>query len=245
MPITHHGDDHGHAHAAGHAAVAKHDDHAHHEHGHGSHFHPHAPGWAINTVLSILAVCSILAAGLYLRGDHGGWVASMVHHSTAVRPEAHAAAHAGAVQAALHAAAHGTFLGMDPHAVMYYVSAAIGLTGIGIAFSALPRTHHRRSQPRRRPRRRPGPHRRRRPAQVVCRRGVRLPHPHAPVGPGPHLPSHRQARRRRTRRPLWGRLPRLLGKTIRPAQSGVLHGYALGMAGGLAVILLIVLLVVT
>ena len=39
---------------------------------------------------------------------------------------------------------------------------------------------------------------------------------------------------------LFGFLPRLLGWSIRPSQSGILHGYALGTAGGLAVLLLIV-----
>lgn len=46
------------------------DDHAHDDgHGHDDkHFHPHAPGWAINTVLAILAVASIAATGLYFVG---------------------------------------------------------------------------------------------------------------------------------------------------------------------------------
>jgi NADH-quinone oxidoreductase subunit L len=40
-----------------------------------------------------------------------------------------------------------------------------------------------------------------------------------------------------------GWLPRAIGRTLRPSQSGELHGYAAGMAGGLAVLILIVLLV--
>jgi NADH:ubiquinone oxidoreductase subunit 5 (subunit L)/multisubunit Na+/H+ antiporter MnhA subunit len=39
---------------------------------------------------------------------------------------------------------------------------------------------------------------------------------------------------------LAGWLPSALGNRLRPAQNGVLHSYALGMAGGLALILLVV-----
>lgn len=42
---------------------------------------------------------------------------------------------------------------------------------------------------------------------------------------------------------LFGYLPRLLGRGAQPGQSGVLHGYALSMAGGVGVILFIVVLV--
>jgi hypothetical protein len=42
-----------------------------------------------------------------------------------------------------------------------------------------------------------------------------------------------------------GAAPRSAGRTIRPTQSGELHGYALGMAGGVAVLLIIVILVAT
>jgi len=37
-----------------------------------------------------------------------------------------------------------------------------------------------------------------------------------------------------------GRLPRSIGQALRPSQSGELHGYAVGMAGGIVVLLLIV-----
>ncbi len=42
---------------------------------------------------------------------------------------------------------------------------------------------------------------------------------------------------------LVGWLPRSVGAAIRPSQSGQLHGYAVGMAGGIAVLILIVLMV--
>ncbi|MEM1186303.1 MAG: NADH-quinone oxidoreductase subunit L [Planctomycetota bacterium] len=57
-------------------------DHADDHETHG--FHPHAPGWAMNLVLVVLASGSILAAGLYFvnKKDHG-WAGSMVHQSSA------------------------------------------------------------------------------------------------------------------------------------------------------------------
>jgi hypothetical protein len=43
---------------------------------------------------------------------------------------------------------------------------------------------------------------------------------------------------------LFGFLPRVFAWIIRPSQSGVLQGYAVSMAGGLAVILFVVLVLV-
>ena len=68
-------DDHGeeHAHDAG-----QHGDH------HADHFHPHAPGWAINTVLAILAACSIASRPARTSSAATtAWVGEMVHHSSA------------------------------------------------------------------------------------------------------------------------------------------------------------------
>ncbi|MCC6427847.1 MAG: NADH-quinone oxidoreductase subunit L [Phycisphaerales bacterium] len=231
-------DDHGHDHD-GHDAHGHGDAHAgSHGHGHGhaaTHdFHPHPPQWAINTVLATLSVLSIAAAGLYFMGPHGGWVAKMIEHSTAALPHAHE----GAGERA-----HGSFLGMDPHKVMYYVSAIVGTVGILIAFYLhfMGRTTAAHSR-----------------ADALA------------SGLGPIAKA---AQRKwyvdeiydfLIVKPLWviahichlidkllvdglvdlfGWLPRLLGRTIRPAQSGVLHGYAIGMAGGVVVVLLIVLLV--
>jgi NADH-quinone oxidoreductase subunit L len=42
---------------------------------------------------------------------------------------------------------------------------------------------------------------------------------------------------------LFGMVPRMLGWSIRPSQSGVLQGYAAAMVGGVAVLLLVVLVV--
>ncbi|HLP84764.1 MAG TPA: hypothetical protein VK157_10485, partial [Phycisphaerales bacterium] len=43
---------------------------------------------------------------------------------------------------------------------------------------------------------------------------------------------------------LFGALPRWAGKALRPIQSGEMHGYAVGMAGGVAVLLILVVLLV-
>ncbi|MDX9910527.1 MAG: NADH-quinone oxidoreductase subunit L [Phycisphaerales bacterium] len=256
-----HGDAHGHDHGAhSHDAHGAHDDH------HAGEFHPHAPGWAINTVLTVLAVASILAAGVYFvnKPDHG-WVGSMVHDSTAhyVSPFAH---HEAAADGAGHDAAHGhaadghgehatghgdehaaahagTFLGMNPHEVMYYVSGVVGFLGIGAAFGLhyLGRTTAARSK-----------------ADDL------LPL----LGPIPRWAQNKwyvdELYDFLVRIPLWvashilhvidkllvdglvnlfGWLPRAFGSIVRPSQSGVLHQYALGMAGGLAVLMVIVLVV--
>src|SRR5206468_12717805 len=87
-------------------------------------FHPHAPGWAINLVLIILALGTFGALALNFVGPHaghGGWAAGMVEASTA----------RGVAE---NEAGRGTFLGFDPHAVMYYISAVVGLIGIAIAW---------------------------------------------------------------------------------------------------------------
>ncbi|MFN0133512.1 MAG: NADH-quinone oxidoreductase subunit L [Phycisphaerales bacterium] len=249
-----------------------HGDHSHghaHDSEHG-HFHPHPPGPAINFVLVALAVATFAVIPLAFMGEHGGWVGKMVHESTAQWPapgEHHAAAdsqhppndpaptlEAGAVAqeaghgaAGAHAASHGghalgTFLGMDPHAVMYYVSGVVGIVGIGIAFSLhlSGRTEAARSK-----------------ADDL------LPM----LGPIPRWAQNKwyvdELYDYLVRTPLWvvshifhlidkllvdglvnlcGLLPRALGSAIRPSQSGVLHGYALAMAGGVAFLLLIVLM---
>jgi NADH-quinone oxidoreductase subunit L len=75
---AHGGDDHG-SHDQGSHGTDAHGHKAHEEHGHAGHghdahaqFHPHAPGWAINTVLAILAIAAIAVIGLRFVGGHGG-----------------------------------------------------------------------------------------------------------------------------------------------------------------------------
>jgi NADH-quinone oxidoreductase subunit L len=209
-----------------------HDDHG--DDDHATEFHPHAPGWAINTVLATLAVASILAAGTYLIGDHGGWVASMIHGSSAN--------YVGAAAFIDSATAHGTFLGMDPHKVMYYVSAVVGFVGIATAFFLhyLGRTTAATSK-----------------ADALL----------AKVGPVARWAQHKwyvdEFYNAVIVVPLRvlshvfhtidrllvdglvnlaGVMPRFLGSKIRPWQNGVLHGYAVGMVGGLALLIAAVVL---
>lgn len=201
--------------------------------GHGEHsdhadFHPHAPGWAINTVLATLAVCSILAMGLYFFGGPGGAVSKLVSLSSA------------AVVPAVNAE-HATLFGQDPHKIMYYVSAAVGALGILVAFML---------------------HYRGRTTAATAKADDLLP----AFGPVATAAQNKwyvdEFYDFLIRRPLLvlahifhtidqilvdglvnlaGYLPRGTGKVLRPSQSGELHGYAIGMAGGLAVLLIIIL----
>ncbi len=215
-------------------------------------FHPHAPGWAINSVLIILALLSFAAIPTYFMypEDHG-WVGHMTHASTAIveSPGAH---HGSELHTDTHGPELGTFLGWDPHVVMYYVSAIVGFVGILIAaFLHGPiglgglmigsRTEAERS-----------------------RADDLLPM----LGPIPKWAQNKwyvdQFYDLILRIPLWvlsnifhifdklvidgfvdmcGKAPQWLAGALRPSQSGQLHGYAAGMAGGLVVILVIVLIV--
>lgn len=234
-----HGDhghgDHGHDAHGDHAHAA---DHGHgHAAGHGSgEFHPHAPGWAINFVLAALTVLSIGAAGLYFLGDHGGWVAKMVHESSANLPAVAHDAHGSEGHA------HGTFLGMDPHKVMYYVSGIVGAVGIIIAF---------------------GLHYLGRKTAATANADKLVPL----LGPIPKLAQGKwfvdEIYDFLIVKPLhlvsivfayvdkllvdglvntFGWIPRAFGSGLRPLQGGNLHGYAVQMAGGVALLLLIVFL---
>ncbi len=252
-------DDHAHDGHDGHGGHG-HDDHGHakHEHKHEAHdFHPHAPGWAINLVLVLLAIASFAVIPLAFKGEHGGWVGEMVSHSSAAWPapgehHAEAAGHAEATHSeGAHAAGAGhtseqmgTFLGMNPHEVMYYVSGAVGFVGIGVAFWL---------------------HLAGRKTAATSRADALLPM----LGPIPKWAQNKwyvdEFYHFLFVRPLWvishifhlidrmlvdglvnlaGILPRALGASIRPSQSGQLHGYAVAMAGGIGLLLLIVLLVV-
>jgi len=117
-----------------------HDEHAEHGHSHpaehGAHeSHPHAPRWAINGVLLLLAVGAI-AAGLpsYLElfAHASNWVQMMIAGSSAAQgaglAQAHGAAHAGSD------AHHGSVLGMDPHTGLAIVGTLASIGGISIAW---------------------------------------------------------------------------------------------------------------
>lgn len=121
-PDQHHGhDDHGHG-GHGHA-------HGGHGQGHGAHahaghgFHPHPPGFRINLVLLVLAAGSILA-GLptYLEKSGGfNWIQRFVQNSSAwmratAGPE------------------HGQILGRDGHGTLFVLATGVVVLGIGLAW---------------------------------------------------------------------------------------------------------------
>jgi len=240
-------DDHGHDHGHG--------DHGHGDHGHGDHgqaravapaakhdhathdFHPHPPGWAVNTVLATLAIASILAAGTYFIK----WVPGLIATASTAIPVAVHAGHEASGHAAAHA--HGTILGMDPHAVMYYVSGVVGAIGIFIAFLL---------------------HYVGRTTAATSKADALLPY----MGPIPRWAQNKwyvdELYEFLVRVPLLvmahvfhlidkliidglvdavGLAPRGAGWSLRPSQGGVLHGYAASMAAGLGLILLLVMLV--
>lgn len=230
-------DVHGHDHANHGDHSHSHDSHkqdTHAEHAHGSesrdtHFHPHAPGWAINTVLILLMVGCCAIIPLAFAGGHGGWVGGMIHSSSAAAlPNAAAAEHAE----------HGSFLGMDPHKVMYYVSGIVGAIGIIAAFvlHLLGRTSaaHARADSINL-----GPLTRGARAKWYVDEiyDILIVKPLYVLAHIFHLIDQYIVDGIVN---LFGAIPRMFGKLIRPTQSGEVHGYALGMAGGLAVILVLV-----
>jgi len=259
----------GDAHATGHGAAVAHGGHG--GGGDGGEFHPHAPGPAINGVLVALALLSFAAIPTYfMHGEEHGWVGHMVHGSSAMvespgggqEPvggaeegdgrDARATGEVAGAPLEGAGAEMGTFLGWEPHAVMYYVSAIVGLAGILIAaFLHGPvgagglllgsRTESARSR-----------------ADGLM----------AMLGPIPRWAQNKwfvdEFYDFLIRTPLWvlanvlhvfdklvidgivdlcGKAPQWLASSLRPSQSGQLHGYAMGMAGGLGVALVIVLIV--
>ena len=225
----------------------------HAEDGQSSHFHPHAPGWAINLVLVILLFAMLGAAGLnFVNKTEHGWVGHMVTASTASDhgaqsealflassvPAGHAVQGGGVDHEATESAeaAHeGSFLGYSPHKVMFYVSSVFGLVGIGIALVL---------------------HYAGRTTAATAKADALLPMLGPIVGWAQHkwyvdefynavivLPlrvlSYVFAMVDRLFVDglvnLAGATPRYVGNKVRPWQNGVLHGYAMGMVGGMGV----------
>ncbi len=197
-------------------------------------FHAHAPGWAINLVLGILLVGSILVAFLYPMH----WADDMIATSTA-----------GGIGAGDHT---GTVLGMDPHKVMYYVSAVFGVTGILIAaflhgpkgLWSLGIGNRSEAETSRADALVPkvGP-----VAHLAERKWLVDELYHATIAMPLRVIAHISHALDRLLVDglvnLFGWLPRLFGRTIRPAQNGLLHSYAIRMVGGVGVVVLLVVLV--
>jgi len=233
------------------------------------HFHPHGPKWAVNGVLGALAALTVAASLLYPIGKHG-WVGQMLHaspthyelpwaHDDSAEDHAaadgdHAAAPADSADSAVSHAAYagldanaglepgGILGGMDPHKVMYYVSAVFGVVGIALAFvfhaPGVGRTnaHQTRLDPIARAIR---------PVSTWAERKWLVDEFY-------HFIIVRPLRLISTIFASidkllidglvegFGKLPRALAAAIRPSQSGVLHAYALRMAGGVAGVLFLV-----
>ena len=279
-PVEYHPGDEAHDHAHGeqhHHDAGQHGDH------HSDHFHPHAPGWAINTVLAILTIASLAASGLYIVGGSSDkhtkhYAETMVMSSTAVfaSPYSEHAFHAsheshddhaddshseddhGTDHASDHAAPiagvgpRGTIdhalempiTGGDPHKMMYYISGVVGVIGIALAWFL---------------------HLFGRTEAATCKMDpiARL------FGPIPKWAEHKwyvdeiywmalvTPLRIASHIMHWfdklvidgivnlfGILPRVGAWIVRPSQSGVLQGYAVSMAGGVAILLLVVFVLI-
>ncbi len=208
-----------------------HDDHAHKAHGQDAHathdFHPHPPGLAINFVLGALAVLSIAAvATFFVHKDHHGWAGMMVHASTAGVATGHHE--------------HARPLGMDAHTFAQIASSVVGIGGILIAFwlHFAGRTTAATSR-----------------ADSIN------------LGPLTRGAQHKwyvdEVYDWLFVKPLWvlahvlhaidkvlvdglvnlfGWAPRGVGRAARGSQTGVLHDYAVRMAGGVALIIALVLI---
>ncbi len=257
------GDDHhDHAHDAGEHGDAEPD----HHHG----FHPHAPGWAINLVLALLTVGSIAAAGLYfVDKENHGWVGGMIHNSSAYTSAGSAAfldsANIGmhvddpvgtghsADHDDAHGGAHGTLFGQDPHKIMYYVSAVFGVVGIltaaylhgpkgplGLFIGGRTKAATSRAD---------GLADAMMPLPTYARNkwyfdefyGALIVKPLRALSHVFHLIDKLLIDGLVN---LIGSLPRFVASLIRPSQSGLLQGYAAGMAAGLAVVVVTVWMVI-
>lgn len=253
-----HGHDggHGHGHGHGHGTTGDKRDASRHDFDPSTEeFDPHPPGLAMKLAIGLVMVLSISAAGLYFikdpAGTSGGWVGTMIQQSSAAyaSPGDHGA---DAAHTAANAASHtpGTFLGYNPHKVMYYVSAAVGFIGILIAAYL----HGARGWQ----------------GLFIGNRTACDKAPRADALVSAFGPLTKAARNKyyvdefydlAIRTPLLivahifhlfdrlvvdglvrlvGGIPSSIGRTIRPTQSGELHGYAAGMAAGLALLLFLV-----
>ena len=227
------------------------DEHHGDDHGGDAHdgsFHPHAPGFAINIVLLLIAAGALLAAVPYFMGNEaehvtGGWIADMVNDSTAASGLPGHPEHPGSVADGAEAH-HGSILGMDPHVAMYSISACVGGLGLLLAFWL----HLWRRQDADRLR-----------SWLLSRFWTRW----IPVAMENkwYVDEFYHAF---IRAPLWllghvfhafdryiidgllvdgtARVPRLLARCFRPMHNGMLQSYAVTMAGGAVLIALLMLL---
>ena len=228
--------------------AASEDDHGHDAPGAGHGFHPHAPGWAINSVLLLLVIGTLAAVAPYFMDkEHHGWVGGLVHESTAghivTASPAREALSAGGEPThtgeALAEHAEGFF--SSPHQWMFLASTVVGLIGI-LAAWVVHMTGRTSAAS----------------APIADALKVRL-RPWSTLAEKKWLVDEfYDALFRRPLRFLGhllylvdqtmvdglvdgvGFSPRLFGTSLRPSQNGLLQNYAVGMGGGLLFILLVV-----
>ncbi|MEM1354555.1 MAG: NADH-quinone oxidoreductase subunit L [Planctomycetota bacterium] len=212
-------DEHDDAHADDPAADASGHE-AHHASGGGPH---EMPWWPMNAPLVILAVGSILS-GLVL------------HKFTHLIDDAVAASSA----AVPHAHGHGEHAGMDPHVIMMIVSGIIAIAGIGLAYYFY---SVRRDLPEKFAQRFAGLTATLRGKYYIDEFYDRtIVQPLNIIGQVLYL-IDQLVIHAAVMSLAW--LPRMLGMGARPAQSGKLQGYGLGMVAGVAAIALLMLLMLT
>ncbi len=260
-PVEYHAGDELHDHD-GHGEENHHDAGQHGDH-HADHFHPHAPGWAINTVLVVLTVCSILASGLYIVGGNKDahtkhYADTMVSASTASYhsnygshafeyyekdPEHYPVAGIGP-RGTIEQPLEMPLVGGDPHKMMYYISGVIGVIGIALAWflHLFGRTNAAECK-----------------MDPIARMFGPIPRWAenkwyvdeiywailvTPLRIGSHILHWIDKLLVDGIVNVFGFLPRLLAWILRPSQSGVLQGYAVSMAGGIALLLLTVFVII-
>ena len=202
-------------------------------------FDPHPPGWPMKAAIALGAVLTILAAVPYFLGAHGGWAAKMVNTSSA-RFEGPSEGF--------------NFLGITSHSAMYVISAVVGLIGMLIAaYLHGPKGWQ-------------GLFLGSRTKAEVSRADALIPYLGGLVKLARNKWYVDEVYDFVIVRPLralshvfhfldqylvdglvnaFGATPGATGRALRPAQSGELHGYALWMAGGIAGLILIVIMVAT
>jgi len=242
-----------------------HGDHGDHSSDPSAGFHPHAPGWAINTVLIVLTVGSLAASGLYFVGAdkdaHTKHYADTMVMTSSAAFESPYGSHAfhdkdGSATDDHGDGAHGgagvgprgvideplemPITGGDPHKMMYYISAVVGVIGIALAFvlHLMGRTKAGACN-----------------MDPIARRLGPLPRLAErkwmvdelynaalviPLRIGSHIMHFFDKLFVDGLVNFAGILPRLFAWIIRPSQSGVLQGYAVSMAGGVAILLFVV-----
>ncbi len=194
------------------------------------HFHPHAPGPAVNFVLIVLAFGALFAGILGLFGEHHGWLGGMVHSSSA-NPMTEPAT-------IVMNEAHGDGFFSDPHQWMYLASTLAGLFGIAVAwylhYANRAAADRLKANPLIQPLGRlmenkwcvdEG-------YDLLIRKPLRILG-YICYGIGDTLIINGLVN-------LGGFIPRTVGRILRPMQNGILQQYGLGMATGLAVLLVLI-----